>query len=234
MMKSGKSSRHCLLPLQQWQRTQAAAMPSQHKSAEPASRQYVSSWLSTAPSPAPQQPVLTGAAAIDGIKRQMKRNGVKIEEGTQPSGSARFDKSIFINDVLKYRLVGSAEGWVTYNGASGLLIIKHRHRQVDVVKTLPLSEELQLHGLMLLCARASHVDFVQGWERPSDGSFGYCVQQLLHRSDPETKYLMFLKRQHILAAIKGFVTGLHELLHVATAHDVFLEGNAAVLGRRLC
>ena len=147
----------------------------------------------------------------------------------QPSGSACFAKLIFINDDLKYRLVGFAEGWVAYTGASALLVIKYRHRQADVVKALPLSEELQLQGLMLLCARASHVDFVQGWQR-SDGCLGYCVQQLLHRHNPEAKYLMFLKRQQILAAVKSFVINLHELMHAATAQDM-LGGNAAVVSR---
>ena len=151
----------------------------------------------------------------------MKRNGVKIQEGSQPATSTKSDKTIFINDVLKYRLVGSAEGWVTYTGASALLVIKHRQRQADAVKALPANEELYLHGLMLLCARASHVEFVQGWERP-DGSFGYCVQQLLHRQDPEAKHALFLKRQQILAAVKGFVMDLHELMHKAAVQDALL------------
>ena len=180
-------------------------------------RQLDSPWHSAAPVTAPQHPVLTGAAAAEGIKRQMRRNGVKIEEGGQPpSGSACFDKLIFIDDALKYRLVGSAEGWVPYPGASALLVIKHRHRQADVVKEVTQDEELHLHGLMLLCARASHVDFVQGWQR-SDGSFGYCVQQLLHRHHPEAKYLLFLKRQQILAAVKAFVTDVYELMRAASA-----------------
>ncbi len=165
--------------------------------------------------------MLTEEAAIAGIKRRMRRNGMKIGEGSQPAGSTRFEKSIFISDVLKYRLVGSAEGWVLHTGASALLVIKHRHKQADVVNSLPASEELYLHGLMLLCARASHVEFVQGWQRP-DGSFGYCVQQLLHRCDPEAKHSLFLKRQQILAAVKGYVTDLHELMHMAAVQDGFL------------
>ena len=78
-----------------------------------------------------------------------------------------------------------------------------------MVETLPLSEGLQLHGPTLLCARATHVDFGRRWQR-SDGACGDCVQQLLQRQNPDAKYLIFSKRQQVLAAVKGFVTGLHE------------------------
>lgn len=82
--------------------------------------------------------------------------------------------------------MGSVERWVAYTDASALLVIKHWHRQAGGVKALSSSGELQLHGLMLLRARGNHVKFVQGW-RHSDGSFRYCLQQLLHKHKLDAK-----------------------------------------------